>query len=68
MREDISMSIHGVEKKALPHMFFTTNMLLHGIEVPTQICQDNTISRPYKDCAAYIQQLLESFAGARSPI
>jgi type I restriction enzyme M protein len=42
-------SIHGVEKKALPHMLCTTNMILHGIDTPTQIRHDNTLSRPYKD-------------------
>lgn len=43
-------SIHGVEKKALPHMLCTTNMILHGIDTPTQIEHDNMLSRrPYKD-------------------
>ena len=42
-------SIHGVEKKALPHMLCTTNMILHGIDTPTSIRHDNTLSRPYKD-------------------
>lgn len=39
-------SIHGVEKKPLPHMLATTNMILHGIEVPSQIIHDNTLARP----------------------
>jgi type I restriction enzyme M protein len=30
-------SIRGVEKKQLPHMLCVTNLLLHGIEVPSQI-------------------------------
>ncbi|GAB3126663.1 type I restriction-modification system subunit M [Novispirillum itersonii] len=38
--------IHGVEKKPLPHLLATTNMILHGIEVPTNIRHDNTLSRP----------------------
>ena len=38
-------SIHGVEKKALPHMLCTTNMILHGIDVPIQIEHDNMLSR-----------------------
>jgi type I restriction enzyme M protein len=38
--------IHGVEKKPLPHLLCTTNMILHGIEVPTNIKHDNTLSRP----------------------
>ncbi len=43
-------SIHGVEKKALPHMLCTTNMILHGIDTPTQIEHSNMLSRrPYKD-------------------
>jgi type I restriction enzyme M protein len=43
-------SIHGVEKKALPHMLCTTNMILHGIDTPTQIEHDNMLSRrSFKD-------------------
>ncbi|QJR82169.1 N-6 DNA methylase [Alteromonas pelagimontana] len=38
--------IHGVEKKQLPHLLATTNMMLHGIEVPVQIRHDNTLNRP----------------------
>ncbi len=45
----LQSSIFGVEKKALPHMLCTTNMILHGIDVPTNIQHDNTLSRPYKD-------------------
>ena len=39
-------SIHGVEKKPLPHLLATTNMILHGIDVPTRIRHDNTLARP----------------------
>ena len=42
-------SVHGVEKKSLPHMLCTTNMILHGLDTPTQIRHDNTLNRPYKD-------------------
>jgi type I restriction enzyme M protein len=42
-------SIHGVEKKALPHLLCTTNMLLHGIEVPSRVRHDNTLARPLRD-------------------
>jgi type I restriction enzyme M protein len=35
--------IRGVEKKPLPHMLATTNMILHGIEVPS-IDHDNLLS------------------------
>ena len=49
-REILAASIHGVEKKALPHMLCTTNMILHGIDTPTQIEHKNMLSdRPYKD-------------------
>src|SRR6266581_8365845 len=47
--ETLVASIHGVEKKALPHMLAVTNMILHGIDTPTNIRHDNTLSRPYKD-------------------
>lgn len=41
-------SIHGVEKKPLPHMLATTNMILNGIEVPS-IDHDNLLMRSLKD-------------------
>lgn len=47
--ETLQASIHGVEKKHLPHILCTTNMLLHGIGVPSQIVHDNTLSRPLRD-------------------
>lgn len=50
--ETLQDSIHGVEKKALPHMLCVTNMILHGIDTPTNIRHDNTLSRPYKDYGA----------------
>ncbi|MCS4533948.1 type I restriction-modification system subunit M [Neisseria montereyensis] len=51
-RELLQKSIHGVEKKPLPHMLAITNMMLHGIDVPTHIRHDNTLSRPLKDYGA----------------
>jgi type I restriction enzyme M protein len=42
----LQASIFGVEKKPLPHLLATTNMILHGIEVPSQIQHDNTLGRP----------------------
>ncbi|MFM9872363.1 MAG: N-6 DNA methylase [Fimbriimonadaceae bacterium] len=47
--ETLISSIQGVEKKALPHMLCTTNMILHGIDTPINIKHDNTLSRSYKD-------------------
>ncbi len=39
-------SIFGVEKKPLPYLLCTTNMILHGIEVPNNIRHDNSLARP----------------------
>lgn len=39
-------TIFGVEKKPMPHLLCVTNMLLHGIEVPSTIRRDNTLARP----------------------
>lgn len=47
--ERLQFSIRGVEKKQLPHLLCTTNMLLHGIDVPTNITHDNTLARPLRD-------------------
>jgi type I restriction enzyme M protein len=47
--QTLQNQIHGVEKKQLPHLLCTTNMLLHGIEVPSQIRHDNTLARPLRD-------------------
>jgi type I restriction enzyme M protein len=47
--ETLQASIRGVEKKALPHMLCVTNMILHGIDTPTNIEHNNTLSRPYTD-------------------
>lgn len=47
--EVLQFSIRGVEKKQLPHLLCTTNMLLHGIDVPTNIAHDNTLARPLRD-------------------
>lgn len=42
-------SIKGVEKKPLPHVLCATNMMVHGIEVPSNIINDNTLARPLRD-------------------
>ena len=47
--EILQASIHGVEKKSMPYMLCVTNMILHGIDTPTNIKHDNTLSRPYQD-------------------
>ena len=40
-------TLRAVEKKPLPHMLCTTNMLLHGVEDPSFVHHDNTLERPY---------------------
>lgn len=45
----LQASIRGVEKKPLPHLLCTTNMIVHGIDVPTGVVRDNTLSRPLRD-------------------
>jgi type I restriction enzyme M protein len=45
----LQKSVFGVEKKPLPHLLCVTNMLLHGIDVPSQIRRDNTLARPLRD-------------------
>jgi type I restriction enzyme M protein len=44
--QSLQKQIHGVEKKQLPHLLCTTNMLLHGIEVPVQVKHGNTLNKP----------------------
>src|SRR3954471_12596522 len=43
----MQQSLRAVEKKPLPHMLCTTNMLLHNIEDPGFVRHDNTLARPY---------------------
>ena len=47
--QTLQASFMGVEKKHLPHILCTTNMLLHGIDTPAQVRHDNTLSRPLRD-------------------
>lgn len=43
--QTLQNSIYGIEKKPLPHLLATTNMFLHGIEIPVQIRHDNTLAK-----------------------
>jgi type I restriction enzyme M protein len=45
----LQANIFGVEKKPLPHLLCTTNILLHGIDIPANIRHDNTLARPLRD-------------------
>lgn len=44
--------IRGIEKKQLPHLLCTTNMLLHGIDVPSQIEHKNTLGVGWNEWSA----------------
>ena len=46
---ELQAAIRGVEKKPLPHLLAVTNMIVHGIDVPTGVRHDNTLSRPLRD-------------------
>ncbi len=46
--EGLKLGIRGVEKKALPHLLCVTNLMLHGVEVPS-IRHGNTLARPLRD-------------------
>ena len=52
-KRKIETLIRGIEKKQLPHLLCTTNMLLHGIDVPSQIEHRNTLGRPWNDWGAH---------------
>jgi type I restriction enzyme M protein len=45
----LQSQIRGVEKKHLPHLLCMTNLLLHGIDVPSTVRHDNTLNRPLAD-------------------
>jgi type I restriction enzyme M protein len=45
----LQQTLRGVEKKPLPHMLATTNMLLHGIDDPGFIRRANLLARPLRD-------------------
>jgi len=51
-RRAIEDLIRGIEKKQLPHLLCTTNMLLHGIDVPSQIERRNTLGEGWNDWSA----------------
>lgn len=45
----IKQTVRGAELKSLPHMLCVTNMILHGINAPTNIRHDDSLARPIKD-------------------
>ena len=40
--------VRGIEKKPLPHLLCTTNLMLHGFDLPA-VRRDNYLSKPYSD-------------------
>lgn len=50
-REVFQNSIRGIEKKPLPHLLCTTNLMLHGFDVPA-VKRGNLLSKPYADWGA----------------
>ena len=44
----VQNSIRGIEKKPLPHLLCTTNLILHGIEKPA-ITRGNLLTVPYEN-------------------
>ncbi|KVV36253.1 restriction endonuclease subunit M [Burkholderia ubonensis] len=51
-QKTIENAIRGIEKKQLPHLLCTTNMLLHGIDVPSQIEHKNTLGIGWNEWSA----------------
>lgn len=47
--QTIQTCFAGIEKKHLPHVLCMTNLMLHGIDVPSTVRHDNTLARPLKD-------------------
>ena len=47
-REVLQESIRGIEKKPLPHLLCTTNLMLHGFDLPA-VRRDNLLSKPFSD-------------------
>lgn len=48
----IEKLIHGIEKKQLPHLLCTTNMLLHGIDMLSKFLRLNTLAVGWNDWGA----------------
>lgn len=47
--QTIQASIQGIDKKPLPHLLCMTNMVLHGLDAPTQIRRSNALARAVAD-------------------
>lgn len=47
-RKVMQKTIMGIEKKPLPHLLCTTNLMLYGFDLPS-IRRDNLLSKPYNN-------------------
>ena len=47
-REILQSSIRGVEKKPFPHLLCTTNLMLHGFDLPS-VTRGNFLNKAYSD-------------------
>lgn len=47
-RDTLQKSIRGIEKKPLPHLLCTTNLMVHGFDLPA-VRRDNYLNKPYSD-------------------
>jgi len=45
-RKTLQKNIRGIEKKPLPHLLCTTNLMLSGLDSPL-VLRDNLLSKPY---------------------
>ncbi|MCP4353943.1 MAG: N-6 DNA methylase [Desulfobacterales bacterium] len=45
----VEASIRGIEKKQLPHLLCITNLLLHGIDLSSQIERRNTLAKGWDE-------------------
>lgn len=48
-RAAIAQCISGIEKKQLPHLLCVTNLMLHGIDVPSMIEHRNTLAKGWNE-------------------
>lgn len=47
-RDLLQKSIRGIEKKPMPHLLCTTNLMLNGFDLPA-VRRDNYLNKPYAD-------------------
>ncbi len=44
----LQASLYGIEKKPLPHLLCVTNLMFHGINVPSNVEHRNALARPLR--------------------